>query len=112
MAFSFKCSSCDRIHHGMLTFEAAAPLSYYGVPEAEREARCRLGTDDCVIDDEYFFVRGSIEIHVHGEPEPFSWGVWVSLSEKSYESWKAVFGVEKRSHVGPFFGWLDAALKP
>lgn len=68
----------------MPSFGAHAPLSYYEVPAEDREKRCHLGTDDCVIDDEFFFVRGCLEIPVIGEVEPFSWGVWVSLSEASY----------------------------
>jgi hypothetical protein len=96
----------------MPTFGAEAPLSYYAIPEAERERRCDLGTDDCVIDGNSFFVRGCIEIPVHGEGEPFVWGVWVSLSEESFREWVGAFEMEKRSHLGPYFGWLDAWLKP
>jgi hypothetical protein len=96
----------------MPTFGAAAPLSYYAVPEAERSQRCALGTDDCVIDKKWFFVRGCVEIHVHDEPEPFAWGVWVSLSEQNFGEWASAFELEKRSHLGPYFGWLDAWLKP
>jgi hypothetical protein len=49
-------------------FEADAPLSYYAIPEAERALRCELGSDDCVIDRAFFFVRGCLEIPVarHG----------------------------------------------
>ena len=111
MTFQFTCTSCGEIHSGMPAFSAEAPLSYYALPEAERGVRCELGSDDCVIDGELFFVRGCIEVPVHGENEPFSWGVWVSLSRASYEKWCAVFSVEKRDHVGPFFGWLNASLK-
>lgn len=96
----------------MPTFGASRPLSYFAVPEAERESRCSVGSDDCVIDGEAFFVRGCIEIPVHGVAEPFIWGVWVSLSEQSFAEWTKVFGAQRRSHVGPFFGWLDAWLKP
>lgn len=112
MAFRFKCASCGSIHEGMPAFGADAPLSYYSVPEHERAGRCVLGHDDCVIDDEHFFVRGCIEIPVHGEQEPFSWGVWVSLSEKSYRLWEQSFTSVSRSRLGPFFGWLNASLKP
>lgn len=96
----------------MPAFGARAPLSYYEVPEGERDSRCRLGTDDCVIDEQFYFVRGCIEIPVHGEDESFSWGVWVSLSQASYQQWLDCFDQPKRSHVGPFFGWLNAALSP
>jgi len=110
--FTFKCSTCDELHEGMPTFGWRAPLSYYEVPEEEREKRCDLGSDDCVIDEKFFFVRGCLEIPVIGEEDKFSWGVWVSLSEASYLEWTKCFKSEKRSHIGPFFGWLNAWLKP
>lgn len=108
--FRFKCTSCSEWHEGMPTLGARAPLYYYSIPKEEREERCALGSDDCVIDQEHFFVRGCLEIPVHGESELFSWGVWVSLSRVDFEQWIRVFDVPSRSHVGPFLGWLSAAL--
>ena len=108
--FSFKCASCGEVHEGMPSFGAKAPLSYYAVAEEEREHRCDLGSDDCVVDQEFFFVRGCIEIPVIGEDEPFSWGVWVSLSEASFTEWGKCYDLDVRSHIGPFFGWLNTAL--
>lgn len=96
----------------MPTFGADAPLSYYAVPKAERDRRCDLGSDDCVIDGKEFFVRGCLEVHVHDHTDPFIWGVWVSLSKDSHAQWLSTFKVAKRSSVGPFFGWLNASLKP
>jgi hypothetical protein len=112
MAFEFKCNTCGEVHRGVPSFGARAPLNYYAVPEAERAARCVLDADSCVIDGKDFFVRGCIEIPVHGESEPLSWGVWVSLSEASFAQWRSCFHLESRSNVGPFFGWLNAWLKP
>jgi hypothetical protein len=96
----------------MPAFGNDAPLNCYAVPIEERAKRCRLGTHDCVIDADSYFVRGVIEISVHGESEPFTWDVWVSLSKASYEQWLEIFPAEMRSHVGPFFGWLNASLRP
>ncbi len=112
MSFEFRCSACGEIHRGMPGFGADAPLSYYVIPEEQRSSRCVLGSDDCIIDDRWYFVRGCIEIPVHGESETFSWGVWVSLSETSYAQWADAFDLEQRSDIGPFFGWLNASLKP
>lgn len=112
MGFEFKCLSCGEIHTGMPSLVAPAPASYFSVPEDDRDSRCQLGTDDCIIDNEWFFVRGLIEIPVIGEEELFSWGVWVSLSESSHRQWRDVFDVDKRSHIGPFFGWLNSVLSP
>lgn len=96
----------------MPSLVSEAPVSWFAVPAAEREARFRLGTEDCVVDGRHWFVRGCIEIPVHGAAEPFSWGVWVSLSRISYEQWRACFADERRSHTGPFFGWLNSSLAP
>ena len=72
--FRFKCSSCDEWHEGMPAFAAAAPHYFYSIPPEERDARCDLTPDTCIVDDEFFFVRGSLDIPVAGADEPFSWG--------------------------------------
>ena len=45
-----------------------------------------------------------------GEKEPFSWGVWVSLSKEHFLTFVRYLEEPKCSHIGPFFGWLSAAL--
>jgi len=94
----------------MPTFGANAPLYYYSIPESERPSRCSLTSDQCVIDNEFYFVRGCIELHVHGATEQFIWGAWVSLSRSNFETFRNTFDREKRSHIAPFFGWLSAEL--
>jgi hypothetical protein len=112
MDFEFRCHTCGEIHRGMPSFGADAPRSFYAVPAAERAARCDLGSDDCVIDSIKFFVRGCLEIPVHGADDPLIWIVWISLSEQSFLAWLKVFGQEHRSYMDPLFGWLDASFKP
>lgn len=104
--FSFTCE----VHEGIPSYAALAPLSDEQVPASEREARCVLGSDDCVIDGSQFFVRGCIEIPVEGEAEPFALGVCVSLSEASFMEWGRSFELDQRARIGPFFGWLDTSL--
>ena len=78
--FRFKCTCCDQWHEGMPAFDADAPLYFYAIPAEQRGRRCHLGTDICIVDQQHFFVRGCLKIPVRGELDPFSWGVWVSLS--------------------------------
>jgi hypothetical protein len=106
----FKCTSCDEWHEGTPSYSADAPLYYHSIPLDARAKRCALGTDTCVVDQKSFFVRGCLEIPVHGESEPFIWGVWVSLSKNSFDQFIGCFGAPKRSHIRPFFGWLSAEL--
>jgi hypothetical protein len=92
-------------------FSAAAPLYYYCIPEAERETRCELTSDICVVDDEFFFVRACLEIPVHDADEPFIWGVWCSLSRTNFDEYLRCLDSPGRGEVGPYFGWLSAALQ-
>lgn len=87
-------------------------MYYYAVPDNELSARCKLTSDTCVIDGEHFFVRGCLDIPVHGERDPFTWGAWVSLSRASFGQFEAYYDVPQRSHVGPLFGWLSVELMP
>ena len=108
--FRFKCGFCDEWHEGMPTFACHYPQNYLDIPEKERAKRCKATPDYCVIDGLWHFVRGCIEIPVIGEEEPFVWGVWVSLSDKSFKKYMEYFDKPKSSHIGPFFGWLNSSL--
>ena len=105
--FRFRCATCEEWHEGMPSFDASAPSYYYSIPESELEDRCRLTSETCIIDDEYFFVRGCIEIPVLGALEPYVWGAWVSLSSKSFDEFVSTFDEPNRSEFGPYFGWLS-----
>jgi len=91
-------------------FRRDAPLYFYAIPAEQRDRRCLLKSDICSVDQQHFFVRGCLEIPVLGELEPFSWGVWVSLSADNFEKFSGCLRAPKRSHIGPFFGWLSAEL--
>jgi hypothetical protein len=39
-------------------------------------------------------------------PMSLSWGVWASLSKKSFIDFQERYHEPKRSQRGPFFGWL------
>ena len=107
----YTCVTCGQTHEGVPSLGASAPLYYYSVPEADRAARCQLDSDTCVVDREFFFVRGCLEVPILNESEPFVWGVWASLSQPNYERFLELYNEEHRSHEGPFFGWLSASLR-
>ncbi|MGH7140019.1 MAG: DUF2199 domain-containing protein [Pirellulales bacterium] len=55
----FFCHTCGQFHPELpMDFGADAPAPYYSIPEEEREARCELNADLCVIDQNSFFIRG------------------------------------------------------
>lgn len=73
---------------------APAPELWFSVPEAEREARVELSSDQCVIDGDDSFV----------------WLAWVSLSEANFVRSCELWESEGREAEPACFGWLQSAL--
>lgn len=111
MTDGFICHVCGQRHPELpMDFGADAPMPYYSIPQDEREARCDLAPDLCLIDAKEFFIRGCLEIPVVDGPRPFVWGVWASLSEKSFKRLSEIWEVPGREAEPPFFGWLCTSL--
>lgn len=104
--FSFQCSKCDVIHKGIPSFSFDAPALYYDIPESERESRVFLTSESCVIDDEYYFAKGLLELPVDSLTERLAFTPWVSLSESNFYQFQDSLSVENASEYGPMFGWF------
>jgi hypothetical protein len=110
-ADSFLCSRCSVRHQGPpRSFHADAPQLWSEIPEDERASRGQLSEEQCVIDGRFYFVHGLIRIPVLGEDEAFEWGVWVSLSEKSWDRTCELWETPGRESEPPYFGWLSTEL--
>lgn len=106
----FQCRVCGEVHEGLADIGFEAPYYYYTVPERERDRRCRLTPDLCVIDGEDHFVRGVLEIPIEGTAETFGWGVWSSVSERNFRRYERVFEDDDPARYGPFPGWLSSRI--
>ncbi len=84
--FGFQCSCCGEYHAEIpLNFGADVPDYVLAIPVAERESRCQMTADLCVIDGTEFFVRGILEVPVRDGAGPFTWGVWTTLSAHNFQ---------------------------
>jgi hypothetical protein len=93
-----------------MSYALMAPDPWFALPEQEREARAILGSDDCVIDDSEFYLRGSLELPLRDQTGTFVWSVWVSVSERSYNTILEFWDVAQRDHLPPIFGWLSNSI--
>jgi hypothetical protein len=101
------CRCCGQEFNTLpLSFAPLLPDPWLAVPEMERGARGELSSDLCVIDGKEFLVRVCLEIPILGRDDPFVWGVWVSVSEASFDSIVELWDIDIRQHERPFFGWL------
>lgn len=111
MEEGFKCSSCGEFHQGLpLDYGAKYPEYYFEIPANERAQRIYVTNDICVVDNEFFFIRGCIEIPILETDDCFAWGVWCSLSEKSFNRVMELNDAEDVEGEPPFFGWLNTFL--
>jgi hypothetical protein len=104
--FEFRCHGCSEQHTGLPAWHFAEPAQLHNVPVDVRDARVDLTEDGCTIDDREFYVKGLLEIPVRDTGDAFTWGVWLSLSERSFERYCVLFKDERRPAGESFFGWL------
>lgn len=111
MDYAWTCKSCGKQHTGLpLDFAARAPDHWFAVPEAERDRRTRLDSDVCIIDGADIFVRGCLEVPIHGRDDRFVWGLWVSVSKPSFQRILELWDAPVIEDEPPKFGWLCNAL--
>src|SRR5437763_1422660 len=107
---TWTCSCCGKTYTGLPLDYAVIFPDYYagwrkGLPEDEIKERSHFTDDTCVVDNQYYFVRGVIEIPIIGFPaDHFRWGVWTSLSKKSFDEVMELWDKDPRGY-GPYFGW-------
>ncbi len=110
---AWRCSTCGELHEDVpLSFAADYPDIYANMSPQDRAERTIIGSDQCVIDEEQFYIRGCMELPVHDSEEVFLWGLWALVWKEDYweiaESWEERGREEKR---GPFKGRLANSLK-
>lgn len=106
---TFTCTTCGAEHDlDSISFGSDAPDQWAMLSEEEQN-RSELSGDQCIInarDGTHYFIRACLEIPVVGREMPFSWGVWCSLSERSFIEMSERWHDPERTSLGPHFGWL------
>lgn len=109
---SFVCPTCGQSHEGVpLSFAADFPDMYANMSESDRGTRALISSDQCIVDEERFFIRGCLEIPILNSSEVFVWGLWASVKEEVFneisESWEEE---GRETHRGPFKARLANSL--
>jgi hypothetical protein len=108
--FGFLCHSCGVWHEGV-PLDFGFDLPDIAVPDEEFDRRVWTDGDFCVVDEKDFFIRGCLQVPVRDAPGPLVYGVWTSLSEKSYRRARELAaGAALAADEPPWFGWLFNAL--
>lgn len=104
MTDSYVCSICGQAHSGApLSWGPDAPQMWDEISPAEREHRGEITTDQCVIDEKYFFIRGRIEIPVADSGDVFAWLVWAEVNRDDFDSISELWEVNGRETKAPIY---------
>jgi hypothetical protein len=58
---------------------------YAGLSEPDRDARAIISSDQCIVDERFFFIRGCLGIPIHDNSEVFLWGLWAIVKEEVFD---------------------------
>ena len=103
----FKCSCCGKTHEEWPALTFKSPDSYNNLSEEDKISIGYLNSDFCIInhgDQVDRFIRCTLTQKVNEHCENLEYGLWVSLSEKSYLEYEENF--QKESEEKVYFGWL------
>jgi hypothetical protein len=104
----YECSCCGVWHEERPTaFGADMPLVVAQLTDDERAARVALSSDQCILDEEHFFILGNLDIPVRESTEVITWTVWSTLSETNFERCSELWHSAGRESEPPYFGWLS-----
>jgi len=82
---SYICSCCGIDFSGFpFSFAADFPDPYANLSREDRELRSIIGSDQCIIDQERFYIRGCIELPISDGGGIFLWGVWARVNEEVF----------------------------
>lgn len=108
---TYTCSSCGKLHEEWPALSYNSPSNYEHLSEDDKQKIGELTSDFCIIshsDQIDKFIRCTLTQKVNDHCQDLEYGLWVSLSEKSFENYSDNFNND--AHQESYFGWLSNDL--
>ncbi|MEM9446861.1 MAG: DUF2199 domain-containing protein [Verrucomicrobiota bacterium] len=104
---TFKCSQCGQIHNTWPALGYGEPWHYSQLTPQQQKDIAKIDEDFCEIHWEEQtdrFIRTTLTIPVNNFELNLEYGLWVSLSEKSYNDYSDQY--ERTDYESGYFGWV------
>jgi hypothetical protein len=104
---TYKCNKCGIEHDSWPALTYLTPSNYHDLTDEEKQKIATLSDDFCTIEYENQtdrFIRCTLFQKVNDYCDNLDYGLWVSLSEKSYNDYYDNF--KNENHEASYFGWL------
>jgi hypothetical protein len=109
--FKYVCDFCGKEHEEWPALAYSSPTNYNNLSEEDKKTIAELKNDFCIIrhpDQTDRFIRCTLTQKVNDNCQDLEYGLWVSLSEKSFKDYSEHFNDE--NHETSYFGWLSNQL--
>jgi hypothetical protein len=103
----YTCSCCGKEHYEWPALTFKSPDNYDILSQKDKDAITEIDSDFCIIkhqDQTDRFIRCTLTQKVNDHCEDLEYGLWVSLSEKSFDDYSKNYNNE--NHETKYFGWL------
>ena len=103
----YTCSCCGEEHIEFPALAFQFPDNYDTLSQQDKEAIAEVDNDFCVItfpDQTDRFIRCTLSQKVIDHCENLEYGLWVSLSEESFNDYSKNY--DNENHETKYFGWL------
>jgi len=104
----YQCTLCGQFHEDWPAIGFSSPTYYNDLTSTEKQELSELSSDICIIRDKDqtdYFIRAVLYQKVDGQVETLHYGVWVSLSQTSFEDYIEHFNDD--SYEATYFGFLS-----
>lgn len=103
----YTCSRCGKEHIEWPALTFISPDNYDFLSDEDKNTIAEINDDFCIIkhpDQIDRFIRCTLTQKVNDHCEDLEYGLWVSLSEKSFKNYSDNF--DNENHETTYFGWL------
>jgi hypothetical protein len=107
----YTCLKCGQLHERWPALAFHAPHAYNYLTEKEKRRIAELESDFCIIrypEQTDRFIRGIMVQKVTDYCENLEYGLWVSLTEQSFDEYRKNYNNENFERT--YFGWLSNSL--
>jgi hypothetical protein len=103
----YTCINCGKKHEEWPALTFTSPTPYDNLSDQNKQIIAELNGDFCSIrypDQTDRFIRCTLTQKVVDHCEDLDYGLWVTLSERSFQDYSDNFNNE--NHLTKYFGWL------
>ena len=102
-----KCPCCEKlVPSDQIELAFRRPDAIAALDEEEREAKCKYNDDIYIYQGKHFFIRCVLPLPVHDTGRDYCLGVWIQVSENSFNKIWDLWDDESQSDEPPIRGLL------